>query len=178
MTEPNMPPTTEIITSWSAETDWWIPIAVAMTLASSASSTDITAVRLKDAIRFWPSTESARNETRNAPVWIAVDRRLPSVENTLPRRPIAAGTKMSIGVIVRQVESNPTSIAPAAKLVVELKNSATKLWRAAPPVGPSRSTRRRRRRSGRRPPTSGRGDAMVPRRPYRADGLRPGCRAG
>ena len=45
-----------------------------------------------DAATFWPSTVSRRNESRNVPVWIAVEIRLPKVPKMLPRSPMAAGT--------------------------------------------------------------------------------------
>ena len=68
-----------------------MPIATAMTLAMTASTTDRNIVSEKLASRFWPRTDSRRNETRKVPVWMAVLSRLPSVENTLPRRPMAGG---------------------------------------------------------------------------------------
>ena len=53
-------------------------------------------------------------------MWIAVDRRLPIDPNTLPRRPIAAGTMSSRPGSRSNVPTMLPSTAPATKLVDEL----------------------------------------------------------
>ena len=127
-----------------------MPTTTATIFANEASNADMIIVRQKLAARFCRSTEPRRNDKLNVPVWMEVDRRLPSVENTLPLRPMAGVTMMSEPGRAWNEPRIPTRVAPAMKLVAELKTRAMNDWRAAPPVGPRRSTRRRTRRGGAR----------------------------
>ena len=76
------------------EIAWCTPNATAKPLATIASrnASDIDSATA-DA-RFWPTSVSMRHESRNVPAWTAVPSRLPSAPKTLPRMPIAAGTRI------------------------------------------------------------------------------------
>ena len=63
---------------------------------------------------------------------MAVDRRLPNAEKTLPRRPIAAGTSTSSPGSRSKVPVMEASVSPATKLVVELNPRAISFWVASP----------------------------------------------
>ena len=71
------------------------PKPMATPLASTARANEIERVSAIDATTFWPTTVSARLLRLNVPVWMAVPRRLPRAPNTLPRMPMAAGTRSS-----------------------------------------------------------------------------------
>ena len=62
-----------------------------------------------------------------SPVWMEVLTREPRAENTLPRRPIAAGTMMRSPGYWPRVSVIDPRIAPATRLVELLTPSATRL---------------------------------------------------
>ncbi len=70
------------------------PKARPTTEAITANANDSTDDSASDALTFWPITVPPRNDTEKVPVWIAVESRLPMPPITLPRRPMAAGTRV------------------------------------------------------------------------------------
>ena len=103
-----------------------MPSATEVTLASTARMNDIAAVSTSEAAMFCPMSVPGRNENRNIPAWIAVERRFPSAEKTLPRRPMAAGTSTSRPGNRSKVPVIEPRTAPATRLVLELRTSATR----------------------------------------------------
>ena len=63
-------------------------------------------------------------DIRNVPVWIAVPRRLPSAPNTLPRMPMAAGTRTSRPGRASRVPVIAPRVSPASRSPPELSRSA------------------------------------------------------
>ena len=151
------PPTIEMSTRSRTRIVSATPKAIETNLAINARTNDSTTVSDSDASTFWVSTDSRLADSRNVPVWIAVEMRLPTAPKMLPRSPIAAGTITSSPGSSSNVVTIAPRSAPATRLVDELNTSATRLWRAASPVGPSRSTRRR-------PSSRGRGRCRLRRR--------------
>ena len=143
------PPATEMRARSSTPIALSTPKPTEITRATTARNSDSTNVSDREASTFWPSTDSRRNDTRNVPVWMEVEIRFPKAPKMLPRSPMAAGTITSRPGRSSNVPVRDPSTAPATRLVQELKNRATRLWRAASPVGPRRSTRRRPRSRGR-----------------------------
>src|SRR5207244_13583628 len=71
------PPTTEITTNAPMEMVWSRPKPTATALASTARARETDRLRAVAARTFWPTTVSARADTRNVPVRMGVPRRLP-----------------------------------------------------------------------------------------------------
>ena len=102
-------------------------------------------VRAAAASTFWPSTVVRRRRSCSSPAWIDVDTRLPREPNTLPRSPMAAGTRTSRPGRRSKVAVRDPSTAPATRLVEEFSASATSPCRASAPG----SRRRRAMEAGR-----------------------------
>ena len=104
-----------------------MPKPTETTLAMTARMSDSTRVSDTLARMFCESTDSRLNDTRNVPVWMEVEIRLPRAPKMLPRSPIAAGTMTSRPGSVSNVPTIEPRTAPAAKLEHELKPSAIRL---------------------------------------------------
>ncbi len=116
------------------------------------STTDMPSVSAPAASTFWPRTVERRSRSCSSPAWMAVDTRLPNEPNTLPRSPMAAGTRRSRPGRRSKVPVSEPSTAPATKLVDEFSASATRPCRASAPGRKRRAeamgaARRGRRRS-------------------------------
>ena len=118
------PPITEITTKSTSEIVFSRPKATEMALARTARTSDTDNDIEIDAARFWPTSVSRRADIRKVPVWTAVPRRLPSAPNTLPRMPIAAGTRTSRPGRAARVPVIEPSVSPAIRSPPELSSSA------------------------------------------------------
>jgi hypothetical protein len=136
------PPITEITTKSATEIVFSSPKPTAITLASTARTSEMESESESDAARFWPTTVSGRRESWNVPVWMAVLRRLPSAPNTLPRMPIAAGTSTRRPGRALRVPVMEPSVSPARRSPPELIRSATKPART-PGASERKSARQR-----------------------------------
>ena len=104
-----------------------MPSPTATILATTASRKDMARVSSNPASMFCPMRLWRRRENRKRPAWMAVESRLPRAENTLPRRPMAAGTSTSRPGNSLKVPVIDPSAAPATKLVVLLSMRAMRL---------------------------------------------------
>ena len=89
------PPTIDTMANWPRLRFDSMPNALATTEAMIARTNESTDESANDALTFWRIRVPFRIDTENVPVWMAVDRRLPRPPMTLPRSPIAAGTRVS-----------------------------------------------------------------------------------
>ena len=147
--EARSPPTTEMRARSNTEMVSATPRATATTLATTARSIESMRVRTSEATTFWPTRVRGRSDRRKVPTWIDVLRRLPRDENTLPRRPMAAGTSTSSPGRRSKVPVIEPRTAPASRLVELFRQSETRLWRAPSVLGPRSASSRRVRSIGR-----------------------------
>ncbi len=136
------PPITEITTKSAIEMVFSRPNATEIALARTASTNDTDNDIEIDAARFWPTTVSRRVDMRKVPVCTAVPSRLPSAPNTLPRMPMAAGTRTRRPGRDSSVPVMEPSVSPARRSPPELMSSATKPART--PEASERSSARKR----------------------------------
>ena len=118
------PPITEITTKSATEMVFSRPNATQIALARSASTNDTDSDIESETARFWPTSVSRRADMRNVPVCTAVPRRLPSAPNTLPRMPMAAGTRTSRPGSASRVPVIEPRVSPAIRSPPELSRSA------------------------------------------------------
>ena len=118
------PPITEITTKSATEIVFSRPNATQIALARNASTSDTDSDIDSDAARFWPTSVSRRPDMRKVPVWTAVPRRLPRAPNTLPRMPMAAGTRTRRPGRASRVPVIEPSVSPAIRSPPELSRSA------------------------------------------------------
>ena len=158
------PPITEITTKSAIEMVFSSPNATEMALARIASTSDTDNDIEIDAARFWPTIVSRRADIRNVPVCTTVPRRLPSAPNTLPRMPIAAGTRTRRPGRDSSVPVMEPSVSPARRSPPELMSSATKPART--PEASERSSARSARRRLATTATLGLGGSFISSTPW------------
>src|SRR5438552_17434 len=148
-TDDTAPPIIEITTKSAMEIVCVKPKPMETALASTARAKEIESVSAIDATMFWPTTVFARRLRLNVPVWMAVPRRLPRAPKTLPRMPMAAGTRTSRPGSSLRVWVMAPRVSPASRSPPEETSRAARPCRTLAASEPSRPRSRapKRRRS-------------------------------